>query len=218
VSSRTAAAVSYWKGDSGKERLLITDPKSLRERFNIDVRVNSEAVAIDRAAHHVTVTGPLPRHQKRFRMTADPFPGAAAFSRNCRGWGCRAYHAADHQRHDAILEHIERGKGEKGRGHRRRIHRARGAENLALRGIGVSIVEARRQLLPPLDRNQLITGIAPTTGSGFFLEKKVRPDGNQGRSVAFIFGRGPARSELVLLSIGCAAHGAREGSGARARQ
>ncbi len=37
------------------DRLLVQTPQSLRARFNLDVRVQTEVVAIDRSAHEVTV-------------------------------------------------------------------------------------------------------------------------------------------------------------------
>ena len=47
----------YYIGDSIKERekLLVQTPEAMNERFNIDVRVNSEVVAVDTVAKIVTV-------------------------------------------------------------------------------------------------------------------------------------------------------------------
>ncbi|OYW74211.1 MAG: hypothetical protein B7Z37_18715 [Verrucomicrobia bacterium 12-59-8] len=37
---------------ANEEDLLVQTPKSLHSRFNLDVRVNSEVVSIDREASH----------------------------------------------------------------------------------------------------------------------------------------------------------------------
>ena len=50
------AAVSYTHLDVYKRQaLLLQTPSSLKARFGIDVRVDSEAMSIDRAAKSVTV-------------------------------------------------------------------------------------------------------------------------------------------------------------------
>jgi NADPH-dependent 2,4-dienoyl-CoA reductase/sulfur reductase-like enzyme len=47
----------YYIGDviQEKDKLLVQTPEAMRSRFNLDVRVNSEVLSIDRVKHEVTV-------------------------------------------------------------------------------------------------------------------------------------------------------------------
>lgn len=48
-----------------REKLLVQTPESFGQRFNIDVRVNSEVTAINREDKSVTVKAPTDRHTRR---------------------------------------------------------------------------------------------------------------------------------------------------------
>ena len=67
----------YYIGDviTDRNALLLQTPTSLKARFGIDVRVDSEAVSIDRAAK--SVTGQQPRHRRAvLRGLRQPRPRA----------------------------------------------------------------------------------------------------------------------------------------------
>ncbi len=133
---------------SEREALLLQTPESLASRFNLDVRVRSEATAIDTAAQRVTVTGP----QGSYELSYDELilaPGARPFIpdlpgieralslRNVADVDALAGAVALHPSSAVIL-----GAGFIG---------VEVAENLTRKGIMVTIVELSDQVLTPLD-------------------------------------------------------------------
>jgi NADPH-dependent 2,4-dienoyl-CoA reductase/sulfur reductase-like enzyme/rhodanese-related sulfurtransferase len=145
----------YYVGNVIQEesRLLLASPALFRERFNIEVRTQNEVLAIDRAASAVSV-----RDLETGRKYSEPYdalvlsPGANPIrppwpgidlpgiftlrtvpdSREIRHW------IDEKKPHNAVVV----GGGFIG---------LEMAENLAHRGIAVTIVELANQVMPPLD-------------------------------------------------------------------
>ena len=145
----------YYVGNviSEEEKLLLVTPALFKERFNIEVRTRSEVTAVDRATCAIAV-----RDLETGREYREPYdtlvlsPGAAPVcppwpgidlpgiftlrtipdSREIRNW------IESKSPHQAVIV----GGGFIG---------LEMAENLAHRGIAVTIVEMANQLLPPLD-------------------------------------------------------------------
>ena len=146
----------YYIGDviTDRNALLLQTPSSLKARFGIDVRVDSEAVSIDRAAKSVTVRN-LATGEQHFEdydnlvlaPGASPFvppiPGAerALTLRNVGDTDKMASAV------DAVLARPEPTAVIMGGG----FIGVELAENLIGRGLKVTIVELAEQLLAPLD-------------------------------------------------------------------
>ncbi len=199
----------YYVGDVIRDeaKLLVATPELFRKRFNIDVRTETEAVAIRRTERLIEV-----RDLRSGRVSREPYdalvlsPGAAPIrpplpgidlpgifvlrtipdSRRIRDW------LIEKQAHRAVVI----GGGFIG---------LEMAENLSRRGLEVTVVEAAEQLLPPLDpemaehvRRHLESkqaGVHLSDGVAAFEEAPggliVRTRGGAGFS-----------AEIVILSIG----------------
>jgi NADPH-dependent 2,4-dienoyl-CoA reductase/sulfur reductase-like enzyme/rhodanese-related sulfurtransferase len=168
----------YYVGDviTDRNALLLQTPTSLKARFGIDVRVNSEAVAIDRAAKSVQVrdvtNGELYLEDYDNLVLA---PGAAPFVPPIpgveRALALRNIGDVDKMAAavDAALTRPEPTAVIMGGG----FIGVELAENLTERGLKVTIVELAEQLLAPLDvemaalvEKHLIThGVSVVTGA-----------------------------------------------------
>ncbi|GAA1811112.1 FAD-dependent oxidoreductase [Agromyces neolithicus] len=142
----------YHLGGVIEERssLLLQTPESLRSRFDLDVRVRTEAVAIDRAARTVTA-----RDLTTGEQTVLPFdalvlsPGSVPIRPPMPG-GERMLSLWNIDDLDAAMSRLEA---------KPRTALVIGAgfiglemvENLAHRGIDVALVELADQVLPPVD-------------------------------------------------------------------
>ena len=132
-----------------RSSLLLQTPQALRERFNLDVRVGTEAVAIDRVGKTVTVrdvgTG------EEFTLAYDKLvlsPGAKPVMPSIPGIE-RALPLRNIEDTDAMVAAVE--------GARTAVVIGGGfiglevAENLLRLGLSVALVEATDQVMAPLD-------------------------------------------------------------------
>lgn len=140
----------YYVGGVIPERssLLLQTPESLAARFTLDVRVNSEAVAIDPETHTVAVRGPAGAYE----LVYDELilaPGASPFVPPIPGIE-RALTLRNVADVDALMAAVDAAPASAvilGAG----FIGLEVAENLRRRGIGVTIVELADQILAPLD-------------------------------------------------------------------
>ncbi len=145
----------YFVGDviQQESKLLLAGPDLFRDRFNIEVRLRNEVVAIDRQARHVIV-----REVDSGREYPQPYdalvlsPGASPIRPPLPGIDLPGiFTLRTLPDSEDIREWIE------SRNPRRAIVVGGGfiglemAENLVHRGIEVTILEAADQLMPPLD-------------------------------------------------------------------
>ena len=141
----------YYLGGVIEDRnsLLLQTPDSLRARFNLDVRVNTTATRIDRAAKTVHVQ---PEQGEPYELSYDHLvlsPGASPFVPPIPGIE-RAYTLRNIEDTDAITAALNTtpqtaviiGGGFIG---------LEVAENFAHRGITTTIIEAGPQIMAPLD-------------------------------------------------------------------
>jgi len=168
----------YYIGDviTDRNALLLQTPASLKARFGIDVRVESEALAIDRAAKSVRVrnvaTGEEYSEDYDSLVLA---PGAAPFVPPIPG-AERALTLRNVADTDAMAAAVEAVLAEP---HPTAVIMGGGfigvelAENLTERGVSVTIVELADQLLAPLDvemaalveKHLVRKGVAVVTGA-----------------------------------------------------
>lgn len=188
-----------------REKLLLQTPASLRARHNLDVRVRSEVVAIDRAAKKVRIrslgdgreydepydkliisTGaapirpPLPgiEHEKIFTLRTVPDMD-------------RIKRAAESAKSALVI-----GGGFIG---------LEMAENLRRRGLSVHLVEMLDQVMPPLDK-EMASAIAQQLtlhGINLHLSDAVESFADAGGAVTARLKSGAAiTADMVVLSIG----------------
>ena len=140
----------YYLGGIIREEsaLTVASPALLRDRFRIDVRIRSEVTAIDREKHTVTVRTPEGEYQESYEKLVLT-PGASPKTFGLGGEGVftlRDVH--DTLAIDAYL---------KGTGTREVLVAGGGfigvemAENLAHRGLKVTLAEFAPQIMPPFD-------------------------------------------------------------------
>jgi NADPH-dependent 2,4-dienoyl-CoA reductase/sulfur reductase-like enzyme/rhodanese-related sulfurtransferase len=145
----------YYVGDAIRDEssLLLADRELFRDRFNIEVRLQSEVIAIDRPASEIEVRGLLSGTTDRERYDALVLsPGAAPIRPPLPGIELPGIFVLrtipDSQR---IREWLERRRA------RTAVIVGGGfiglemAENLAQRSLRVTVVEMLNQVLPPLD-------------------------------------------------------------------
>ncbi|GAA3452421.1 FAD-dependent oxidoreductase [Dactylosporangium matsuzakiense] len=181
--------------------LLLHTPDSLRARFDLDVRVRAEVVAVDRARQVVLVrevAGGAEYEERYDRLVLSP--GAAPFVPDLPGIerAMTLRSVTDADRFTALLaERQPRTAVVVGGG----FIGLETAENLHLRGLAVSLVELDRQVLAPLDPEMVAAvhtelrrhGVALHLGTAL---TKVLPD-----AVELADGRLLA-ADLVVLAIG----------------
>lgn len=206
VSFANCGLPYYVAGEiTDRSKLLVQTPEKLRARFNLDVRVNSEAVAIDTEGKRVEVremdgsTYALPYDNLILSPGAKPFlPPTDGLAEAKNVFTVRNIPDVD-----AITAHME------GIAPKEAVVIGAGfiglemAESLAHRGLSVTVVELAPHVLPPIDeemaahinaelaRNgiRVLTGIAATR---FHEEGKVIELAN-GEML---------KSDLTILSVG----------------
>jgi NADPH-dependent 2,4-dienoyl-CoA reductase/sulfur reductase-like enzyme/rhodanese-related sulfurtransferase len=198
----------YYIGDEIRDRdkLLVTRPSILKDRYRLDVRTGTEVVKIDRAAKSVTARrvsdGAETIESYDFLILA---PGAAPLRPPIPGIDLPGVFTLRN------LVDVDRIKAAVDRGVTRAVLVGAGfiglelAENLLRRGIATSLVELQDQVLPPLDR-ELTSPIAEalrSKGVELLLGESAeafRPH-EKGLEVVLRSGR-PLATELVVLGIG----------------
>jgi NADPH-dependent 2,4-dienoyl-CoA reductase/sulfur reductase-like enzyme/rhodanese-related sulfurtransferase len=155
-----------------EDDLLLQTPERLFERFRLDVRINTEVVAIDAAEHDVTVRSTQDGTSSRIPYDKLVLsPGAAPVRPPIPGFGrvrsLRTVEDAERLADDVTDEPrtgVVIGAGFVG---------LETAENLAHRGIAVTIVEAATQVLTPLDPELAVLVAAELVSRGIGVETGV---------------------------------------------
>jgi NADPH-dependent 2,4-dienoyl-CoA reductase/sulfur reductase-like enzyme/peroxiredoxin family protein/TusA-related sulfurtransferase/rhodanese-related sulfurtransferase len=135
------------------DTLIVTKPERLIDRFNVDVRIKTEVLSIDRAAHKLTVRNLA--NGKEYEETYDKLiltPGAKAKKPPVPGVDEEGIFTLR-----SITDMIEIDGFIKAKGSKRALVVGGGfigvemAENLKRRGLSVALVEFMDQILAPLD-------------------------------------------------------------------
>ncbi len=196
----------YYLGGIIREEsaLTVASPALLRDRFRIDVRIRSEVTAIDREKHTVTVRTPEGEYQESYEKLVLT-PGASPKTFGLGGEGVftlRDVH--DTLAIDAYL---------KGTGTREVLIAGGGfigvemAENLAHRGLKVTLAEFAPQIMPPFDPELALLlqdalekgGVTVRTNTG------VKTIEKQGNALTVTFTDGSkAQTGAVVLALGVA--------------
>jgi len=150
-----------------REKLLVTTPQLLRERFRLDVRTRSSVEAIHRAAKRVRIreldTG------REYDEAYDALilaPGAAPLRPPIPGIDLPGVLTLRN------LDDVDRIKAAVDAGARRVVIVGAGfiglelAENFVKRGVATTVVELQRQVLPPLDPEMTVPIVEALTARG----------------------------------------------------
>jgi CoA-disulfide reductase len=198
----------YYIGEtiSQREKLLIQTPKAMKDRFGIEVRVQTEVVEIDREAKQVksrhVVTGEIQTQSYDLLLLS---PGAQPIVPELPGLDqaeavftlrnipdtdrIKAYVDEQKPRHATIL-----GGGFIG---------VEMAENLRHRGMQVTIVERNRQVLGPLDPEmaRVIERHLIQHGVELMLGEQVAEVQERGRVIRMASGK-QLHTDMIMVSIG----------------
>ena len=191
---------------SERERLFLQTPQSFGRRFNVDVRVENEAIAIDTATKRVTIKK---ADGEEYVETYDKLllsPGASPISPKIKGIDLEGIftlrNVADT---DAIKNYLEThdinnavvvGAGFIG---------LEMAENLAHTGASVAIVEQLDQVMPPIDFSMaaLVHDHLIQKGVNLYLEKSVEEFESKNGQIEVKLSSGETLlADMVILSIG----------------
>ena len=183
-----------------EEDLTLQTPEQLFDRFRLDVRVNSEVVAIDRAAHTVTVRSTVTGSEMVvgydklvLSMGAAPVrPSIPGYER------VRTLRTVE----DAALLASDVGAAPKsavviGAG----FIGLEMAENLVTKDLSVTIVEATPQVLPPLDPEMAVLVADELVSHGVTVETGATVAAVEADSVTLADGR-VLPADLVVGAIG----------------
>ena len=196
----------YYVGGVITDRAALTlqTPESFRQRFGIDVRVNSEATAIDTAARTVTVQGPDGVYTESYDRlilspgaapTVPPLPGLndpRVFTLRTipDAVRIREYMEANHPRRAVVI-----GGGYIG---------VEMAENLVHAGVQTTIVELSDHLIAPLDYDMAceVHQYVRSQGLNLILQNGVKAIQPAADGLQVQLNSGVLDADLVILSVG----------------
>ena len=189
-----------------RNKLFVQTPEAFGKRFNIDVRSNSEVVAIDVKNKTVTVRC---KDGREYAETYDKLllsPGASPVVPPLQGIDSKGIFTLRNVNDtDAIKEYI-------GKNNVKRAVIVGGgfiglemAENLKHAGIDVAVVEMANQVMGPIDYSMaaLVHEHLQQKGVKLYLEQAVESFKDNGCSLDVKFKSGKSlAADIVLLSIG----------------
>ena len=183
-----------------EEDLTLQTPEQLFDRFRLDVKVNQEVIAIDRAAGSV-----------RTRSTVSGEEGVVAYDKLVLSMGAAPVRLPipgyERVRTLRTVEDAARLATEVDVAPSTAVVIGAGfiglemAENLVVQGIGVTIVEATPQVLPPLDPELAVLVRDELEAHGVAVETGVSVASVEERSITLSDGRVLA-AEIVVGAIG----------------
>ncbi|MET1249021.1 FAD-dependent oxidoreductase [Sporolactobacillus sp. STCC-11] len=187
-----------------RSKLLVQTAEKLYQRFRLDVRTESEATHIDREQKKVTIT----HHGKTYEETYDALilsTGAHPMRPPIKGidqadhlFTLRDVPDAEH-----IVQYLQQHQVD------RAVIIGAGfigmemAENLAERGLKVTIIEREHQVLPPLDPEMAASAEAELKEHGIEVFKGTTVTGFEEKGAVLVMDDGRRKeSDLTLLSVG----------------
>lgn len=188
-----------------KSALTLQTPQSFRSRFNVDVRVNSEVTAIDRAAKTVTVNS---KERGEYTESYDKLilsPGAAPIVPNMEGADLdRVFTLRNIPDTIKIKEYVEEefpgsavvvGGGYIG---------VEMAENLKKAGMEVTIVELADHVIAPLDYDMAcdVHRHLRENGVTLILQNGVQSIAEEGSKLKVTLSSGQVETDMVILAVG----------------
>lgn len=198
----------YYIGEVIKDRdkLLVQTPESMKARFNIDVRNNSEVIGIDTVNKMVTVKNNVKGNYEESYDYLVLSPGARAMKPNIEGINNeKIFTLRNIPDTDNIKAYVDKketksavviGGGYVG---------VEMAENLKERGLEVTLVEAAPHIMAPFDTDVVLTVEKEISDNGVEIiladGVKAFKDNESGVEVILSSGR-KVSADIVILAIG----------------
>jgi NADPH-dependent 2,4-dienoyl-CoA reductase/sulfur reductase-like enzyme/rhodanese-related sulfurtransferase len=199
----------YYIGEVIKDRedLFVTTPEAFRDRYDIDIRIFSEVVAIDTKNKHVETKNL--KTGERYRETYDKIilsPGAEPVKPPFRGVDLDGiFNLRTVPDSDRIKAHVDNEKPQSavivGGG----FIGLEMAENLVLRGVNTIIVEMLDQVMAPLDFEMaaMVHAHLKEKGVACELGQSVQSFSKKGNRIIVSTDKGhEIACDLVIVSIG----------------
>jgi len=198
----------YYIGETIQERekLLVQTPKGMQDRFNIDVRVNSEVIAIQADKKTVTIRSKTKGVYEESYDALILSPGAKPIKPSIPGIDSeKIYTLRNIADTDRIKERVDYKASKKavviGGGY----IGVEMAENLRERGLEVTLAEAAPHILAPFDSEMVYMLEKELIESGIelLLNDGVASFQEQGETIDVVLNSGKIiRADLVILAIG----------------
>ena len=198
----------YYIGESikGRGNLLVQTVEGMKERFKIDVRNLSEVIEIDKENKIVKVED----HQNGevYEETYDKLilsPGAKPKIPNIEGIDAcdNLFTLRDIVDTDKIKSYVDTNKPKKALIVGGGFIGLEMAENLHERGVNVTLVHSRNQVMKPIDYEMacILHSHLIEKGVNLILEDKPAKIENRGRTVTLLSGK-KIEVDMIILSIG----------------
>ena len=189
-----------------REDLLLQTPESFRQRFNVDVRVQSEVLSIDREAKTVSVKN---KHtDETYTESYDKLilsPGGAPIKPPIEGINSERVftlrNMADVDRIKAFMQATHPGNAVVVGGGFIGIETA---ENLSEAGLNVSVVELSDQVIAPLDIDMVcdVHNHLRQKGISLYLNNGLQRIVEQNGSLQVLLSSDALETDMVILAIG----------------
>ncbi|MBP2636436.1 MAG: pyridine nucleotide-disulfide oxidoreductase [Firmicutes bacterium] len=198
----------YYIGESIKDRnkLLVQTPRSMKARFNIDVRNHSEVTGIDPNRKTVTVNS---KEKGIYEESFDYLilsPGAKAIKPPIPGIdGKRIFTLRNIPDTDRIKSFVDKEEVQRAVVIGGGFIGVEMAENLKDRGLAVTLIEAAPHILPPFDSEMAAVIESELQGNGvqLLVEDGVKAFNEAANGIEVVTSSGKTISaDLVLLAIG----------------
>lgn len=197
----------YYIGKTIEERsaLFVSNPESIRKKYNVDVRINNEVLSIDRENKKIRVLDKLKgveydeSYDKLLLST-----GSKPFIPNVKGLDERnVFSLWTINDTDKIYSFIEENNPKKAVVVGGGFIGLEMAENLYDRGIEVTLVEMANQVMPPVDEDmaKIVENHMVSKGVHLLLNEGFDGVINNGKTVVLKSNKS-IDTDMVLLSIG----------------
>lgn len=198
----------YYIGEVIEERehLLVQTVEGMEKRFRLDIRVKQEVIRIDRDKKNVVIknlkTGETYEESYDYlilspgaRPIVPPIPGLHEAN--------NIYTLRNIPDTDAIKKHVDEEKPDRAVVVGGGFIGLEMAENFALRGMDVTIVEMADQVMAPLDPEMagIVHEHLEEKGINLILNDGVKAFSDEGRTITLSSGK-TLQTDLTLLSIG----------------
>ena len=198
----------YYIGETitDREKLIVQTPESMKSRFNIDVRINSEVIGLDTVKKVAKIRS---KEKGEYEEQYDYIvlsPGARAIKPNIEGINSkRIFTLRNIPDTDTIKAYVDK------KGINSAVVIGGGfvgvemAENLKERGLEVTIVEAAPHIMAPFDTDMVLVVEKELSdnGVGLILNDGVKAFKDNESSVEITLSSGTKlNTDLVILAIG----------------
>ncbi|MDP4090682.1 MAG: FAD-dependent oxidoreductase, partial [Bacillota bacterium] len=200
----------YYIGETIKDRdkLLVQTPKSMKDRFNIDVRINSEVIAVDVKNKKVTVKTKEGRSYEESFENLILSPGAKAIRPNIPGINSsKIFTLRNIPDTDSIKAYVDKKETKSAVVIGGGFIGVEMAENLRERGLEVTLVEAAPHILAPFDSEMVAFAEKEMEDHGIelILNDGVKAFEEKGNSIEVTLNGGTRiAADIVILAIGVA--------------